>query len=67
VIGAEHDPAKLVLGLDPGMDTAKPSSHPFVRLDASAGEGRSGKIMLKRFRRRATTIRRLGAAMLARL
>jgi hypothetical protein len=26
---------------------AKPSDHPFIRLDASAGEGRSEKIMLK--------------------
>jgi hypothetical protein len=26
---------------------AKPSSHPFIRLDASAGEGRSERIMLK--------------------
>jgi len=26
---------------------AKPSSHHFIRLDASAGEGRSEKIMLK--------------------
>jgi hypothetical protein len=27
---------------------AKPSNHPFIRLDASAGEGRSEKIMLQR-------------------
>jgi hypothetical protein len=26
---------------------AKPSNHPLTRLDASAGEGRSEKIMLK--------------------
>jgi hypothetical protein len=26
---------------------AKPSDHPFIRLDASAGEARSEKIMLK--------------------
>jgi hypothetical protein len=26
---------------------AKPSNHPSIRIDASAGEGRSEKIMLK--------------------
>jgi hypothetical protein len=33
--------------MDPGFPPAKPSDHPFIRLDASAGERRSEKMMLQ--------------------
>jgi hypothetical protein len=47
----EHDPEKLVPDvIRDGHEfpaCAKPSNHPFIPLDASAGEGRSEKIMRK--------------------
>jgi len=50
-IGRKHDPEKACPGLDPGWKPVsrlrEAQASVVVSLDASAGEGRSEKIMLK--------------------